>query len=701
MDINNLSKLKVPELKKELENRGFTKTAGLLKADLIEKLKSLLENENNSTTTNTTTSHTTTNNDMQPTQSIINNEQLDQNQQKQINKDNHDNKDNNKDNNDIQNIPPPPPSEELPPPPPPSTNNTNENSIKMDVDIENKIIKEKVKEIFKSKEIEDEEKDKEEKVKNMLTENKNNEQIIIKPKEDIILSSTNNNSNNNSNNNKNNNDTNNDNNKNNINEEKKRRIDDDNDDDFDIATYKLKKKQIKTRKDCPYLDTVNRDVLDFDFEKVCSVSFHNHNVYACLVCGKYFQGKSQDSHANYHCLQMDHHVFINLKTQQIYCLPDDYEVIDSSLDDIKYLLNPTFTNEQIKELDSNTKLSRALDDSKYLPGIVGLNNIKNTAYVNVIIQSLARIPTIRNFLLNVDNIKNNKSPLVQTLSELLRKIWNPKNFKAQVSPHELLQAIQNSSQKRFNIRESSDPLDFLPWFLNALHKDLGGTKQPNSSIIYKAFSGEIQVSTDKPIPKSLDDEDDSSDDDNDNKMKEDVENKKSKIKYSNSISKQPFLFLTLDLPPKPVFKDDQDKSIIPQIPLFNLLAKYDGTTETILPNGEIKKYEILSLPKYLILCVKRFSKNNFFVEKEPTIVNFPIKNLDLNDYLPPGSPKSKFNLLATIKHEGDPNSGNYSVYINHKGNDKWFEMHDLSIKETMPQLIAVSECFFLIYEKIN
>lgn len=41
---------------------------------------------------------------------------------------------------------------------------------------------------------------------------------------------------------------------------------------------------------CPYLDTVNRALLDFDFEKVCSVSSTNINVYACLTCGKYFQG---------------------------------------------------------------------------------------------------------------------------------------------------------------------------------------------------------------------------------------------------------------------------------------------------------------------------------------------------------------------------------------------------------------------------
>ena len=31
-------------------------------------------------------------------------------------------------------------------------------------------------------------------------------------------------------------------------------------------------------------------MLDFDFEKLCSVSLSHINVYACLVCGKYFQG---------------------------------------------------------------------------------------------------------------------------------------------------------------------------------------------------------------------------------------------------------------------------------------------------------------------------------------------------------------------------------------------------------------------------
>ena len=45
---------------------------------------------------------------------------------------------------------------------------------------------------------------------------------------------------------------------------------------------------------CPYLDTINRLVLDFDFEKLCSVSLSRVNVYVCLVCGKYFQVRSGD-----------------------------------------------------------------------------------------------------------------------------------------------------------------------------------------------------------------------------------------------------------------------------------------------------------------------------------------------------------------------------------------------------------------------
>jgi U4/U6.U5 tri-snRNP-associated protein 2 len=66
-----------------------------------------------------------------------------------------------------------------------------------------------------------------------------------------------------------------------------------------------------------YLDTVKRMVLDFDFEKVCSVSLSNINIYGCLVCGKYFRGRSKLTPAFSHSIHDDHHVFINLETTEV------------------------------------------------------------------------------------------------------------------------------------------------------------------------------------------------------------------------------------------------------------------------------------------------------------------------------------------------------------------------------------------------
>ena len=47
--------------------------------------------------------------------------------------------------------------------------------------------------------------------------------------------------------------------------------------------------RLAASRQCPYLDTIDRGVLDFDFEKLCSISLSRINCYACLVCGKYFQ----------------------------------------------------------------------------------------------------------------------------------------------------------------------------------------------------------------------------------------------------------------------------------------------------------------------------------------------------------------------------------------------------------------------------
>lgn len=457
--------------------------------------------------------------------------------------------------------------------------------------------------------------------------------------------------------------------------------------------------KVDRSRSCPYLDTINRSVLDFDFEKLCSVSLSHLNVYACLICGKYFQGRGKKSHAYTHSVEINHHVFLNLRTQKFYCLPDNYEIIDSSLEDITYVLNPTFAKQQIVDLHRSAKLSRAYDSTTYLPGIVGLNNIKANDYCNVVLQALSNVPPLRDYFLREENYTHIKRPpgdimilLTQRFGELIRKLWNPRNFKAHVSPHEMLQSIVLCSRKRFQITVQGDPLELLAWFLNSLHAALNGTKKRNSSIITKTFQGEMKIYSRKvPNPELPDEE-------------------KEKLldlpEYQQTVQKSPFLYLTLDLLAAPLYKDDLEQNIIPQVPLFNLLAKFNGLTEKEYKGKRdftMKKFELTRLPPFLIFYIKRFTKNLFFTEKNPTIVNFPVKNIDLAEFVAVDAnvKDTCYDLVANIVHDGDPNAGKgtYRVHILHKGSNQWYEMQDLHVSDILAQMITLSEAYIQIWAR--
>lgn len=444
---------------------------------------------------------------------------------------------------------------------------------------------------------------------------------------------------------------------------------------------------------CPYLASVNRQVLDFDFEKLCSVSLTNLNVYACLVCGRYFQGRGPQSHAYFHSLQESHHVFLSLESGKIYCLPDDYEVVDSSLSDIQYLLNPRFTKEQIATLDANTSFYKTIHGDSYLPGVVGLNNLKETDFATVVIQGLNRVKPLRDALILEGLVNKSSSDLAQRLAQLLRKLWNPRNFKAHVSPHEFLQAITLASKKKFKIGTRSDPKECLVWLLNTLHRDLGGTRAAGSSIIHKALQGQVAIRTARPTGEQEEVE---------------AENPQDRAhkpvmreRFETTVETRPFLFLTLDIPAAPLFKDALERNMIPQVPLFVLLQKFDGETIDYLVTGERRQYSIKQLPQYLILHLKRFTHNKFFVEKNPTIVTFPLRNLDMRPYLSADAPEqpSKYNLVASLCHQGTREDGSYHAHIYHEASNVWYDMRDLVVTEIMPQAVTLTEAYILIYER--
>ena len=147
--------------------------------------------------------------------------------------------------------------------------------------------------------------------------------------------------------------------------------------------------------------------------------------------------------------------------------------------------------------------SHTIDSASYLPGYIGLNNVKANDYLNVILQLLLHVPPIRTFLLDpvTPQLQQTARPteLVRRLSTLAKRLWNPRLFKAQISPHDFLQEVAKRSGGKFKMSEQGDPVEFLGWLVNTLHRDLGGTKKRGSSVIYSTFQGKVQIETQQVI----------------------------------------------------------------------------------------------------------------------------------------------------------------------------------------------------------
>ncbi|CAG9465643.1 unnamed protein product [Pedinophyceae sp. YPF-701] len=459
-------------------------------------------------------------------------------------------------------------------------------------------------------------------------------------------------------------------------------------DDERPSTKQRQSKVVRRGNECPYIDTVSRQNLDFDFEKCCSVTLSRVNVYCCLVCGHYYQGRGRATPAYTHALEDDHHMFMKLESGDVWCLPDGYQVVDRSLDDIRAVLDPAFTAQELAKADSELRWRRALDGSDYMPGLIGLNNMRANDYANVVVQALNRCTPLRNFFLRREKYAHCKSLVVQRFGELVRKMWNPRAFKGQVSPHEFMHAIMDATSKRFVIDLQSDPVDLVQWLLNTLHLELTGGKRKKRSVISDNLQGELEVTTEAGTGTG-----------------------EAATSATDVVRRVPFLTLGLDLPPAPLFKDVMEENIIPQVMLSSLLAKYDGGTVTEDVNGGRRRFRITKLPPCVIMHVKRFSRSQFLLEKNPTVVNYPAREFNIGAAVPvpPEAQDAKYDLAATIVHEGSTRMqarpdvrampGLWSAYVHRRSEDLWYAVQDLAVTEVLPQQVVLAETYVCLWER--
>ncbi|KAG9051775.1 hypothetical protein FS842_011043 [Serendipita sp. 407] len=307
----------------------------------------------------------------------------------------------------------------------------------------------------------------------------------------------------------------------------------------------------------------------------------------------------------------------------VYVLPDGYKVSDPSLDDISRVLAPSFTKEAVDAL-SQPQTAFDLSNAPYTPGFIGLNNIKANDYMNVIIHALLHVPLIRDTLL-LSNYTGKEPELLKRFATLSKKLWNSRLFKAQVSPHDFLQEVTRVSAGKFKIMQQGDPVDFLGWLLNTLHKDAGGSKRRNSSMIYSAFQGELRLDTQFVTVKD--------------ELSGHMASARPEFDIDREIksAKSPFLFLAIDLPPPPLFQDAVAKeNFIPQSTAGTTRDKANTAWRITLrppPSDAGKEEEWISIQD---LIVKKEQKEMILLGE--TVLQI-WERQDLVRQTPPGGPK--------------------------------------------------------------
>jgi hypothetical protein len=131
----------------------------------------------------------------------------------------------------------------------------------------------------------------------------------------------------------------------------------------------------------------------------------------------------------------------------------------------------------IKKFDINEFLKMELNTSKYNDGLVGLNNLGNTCFINSSLQCLFNTYDLSKYFLsnyfkeeiNKKNKLGHSGKIAESYAELLEEVKttidsvvNPKYF--------IIQFIKNN--KSLNVNSQQDAQEFLSLLLDSLHEDL-------------------------------------------------------------------------------------------------------------------------------------------------------------------------------------------------------------------------------------
>ena len=290
------------------------------------------------------------------------------------------------------------------------------------------------------------------------------------------------------------------------------------------------------------------------------------NIYCCLECGKFYQGRQLGTPAYEHAVSSFHSEYLNLATGQAYSLPDGTEIRNENEAVLGML------RENLKPQSFSLEAT-SLEDLQGRPYIRGLVPILGSNFGAIaLVHLVAHIePLVRQLLA----LKEGPERLLQ-LSWIIRKLWmRERMLKGRI----LFPNIASLP--------SVYPEKMLPVLLHGL--DL------------RCMQGQLSVST--------------------------CPNEKKHLGMSSSLVN--FTTLAVDLPPLPLFPDPSGKLPIPQVPLSDLInQKYNSGRVHYDAKGNPVAYDITSLPEFLVITINGRQQKDT-KERNGTVVLFDTESLQV------------------------------------------------------------------------